>query len=207
MIMKDIKWEDIEEKRQNLRMTKKELATILGVDEKTLYNWKKGKVIPKTKYVFIESFLNTENYNKTGIIPNENVNDGGNPYYDVDFMGGIIESFNDQTINPSGYINLPQFNDNDVFWCNLTGHSMEPMIGHGDIIALKQIHDWRTYLPKGEVYALVLNNNMRTVKIVRKGSDSEHILLVPVNKEYDPEEIAVSSILRIFTVVGTFRRF
>lgn len=61
----------------------------------------------------------------------------GVPYYDVDFCGGFEIMVNDQTSVPAGYINIPQYNKADS-WANITGHSMEPLISHGDMIALKK---------------------------------------------------------------------
>ncbi len=133
---------------------------------------------------------------------------GGQPYYDVDFIGGFDIIFNDQTNVPAGFINLPAYRGENVVWCNITGHSMEPMINHGDIIGIRELQDWHTYLPKGEVYGIVTTNGLRTVKIIRKGSDPQHILLQPVNTtDYDPEEIPLTSILRVFTVLANIKRF
>ena len=62
----------------------------------------------------------------------------GAPYYDVDFLGGFDLTFNDQTINPEYNIDFKPFNKQGVSWVNITGHSMEPRINHGDIIAIKE---------------------------------------------------------------------
>ena len=63
----------------------------------------------------------------------------GAPYYDVDFLGGFDLTFNEQTINPEYNIDFKPFNKPGVTWVNITGHSMEPKINHGAIIALKEI--------------------------------------------------------------------
>lgn len=131
----------------------------------------------------------------------------GRPYYNVDFIGGFDMVFNDHTINPDYMIDFAPYNKEGVVWCNITGHSMEPQISHGDIIALREVDDWRTYLPFGEVYAVVTTNNLRTVKVIRKGSDNEHLRLVPVNTdEYDEQEIEKSCVLRVFSVLGCIKR-
>lgn len=130
----------------------------------------------------------------------------GRPYYNVDFIGGFDLVVNDQTITPEYYIDFPPYNKDGIIWCNITGRSMEPQIGHGDIIALKEVIDWQSYLSYGEVYAIVTHNDLRTVKIVRKGSDANHIRLVPVNtEEFDEQEIEKSMIMRIYAVVGCIK--
>ena len=55
------------------------------------------------------------------------------PYYNVDFMGNFSLVYNDNTITPDGYIQLPGYDKADC-WVNVVGKSMEPTIEHGDII-------------------------------------------------------------------------
>lgn len=50
-----------------------------------------------------------------------------------------------------------------TLWCNASGHSMEPEINNGDIIALQRIDDF-SFLPYGDVYGFVTTNGMRTIK-------------------------------------------
>lgn len=204
----------IEERIKLLKMKKGDVARMFGVSDKTLYNWIQGKVpIPKTKEKMIEAFL-VADYEQDvatsldGPIIVEEQQPDGNPYYDVDFTGGFDIMVNDQTTRPDGYVNLPTYNSPGTLWCNITGHSMEPMINHGDIIAIRELRDWHSYLPKGEVYGIITSNGLRTVKIVRKGSDIRHLRLVPVNTaEYDEEEIDVTTITKVFQVLGSIKRF
>lgn len=129
----------------------------------------------------------------------------GAPYYDVDFLGGFDLTFNEQTINPKYNIDFKPFNKPGVTWVNITGHSMEPKINHGDIIALKEcrLED----VQYGEIYAVVLDT-IRTVKILRKAKDPNRMRYVPINEEnYDEQEYDNSRILRIFEVLGNISRF
>ena len=68
----------------------------------------------------------------------------GVPFYDVDFCGGFDMMVNDQSAVPTGYIDFPQYNRADS-WARITGHSMEPLISNGDIIALRKVEDWQSY--------------------------------------------------------------
>ena len=129
----------------------------------------------------------------------------GAPYYDVDFLGGFDLTFNEQTINPEYNIDFKPFNKPGVTWVNITGHSMEPKINHGDIIALKEcrLED----VQYGEIYAVVLDT-IRTVKILRKSNDPNRMRYIPINEEnYDEQEYDNSRILRIFEVLGNISRF
>jgi hypothetical protein len=127
----------------------------------------------------------------------------GKPYFDVDFIGGFSEIFNDQTTLPACNVLVPGFEKASV-WCNVTGHSMEPKINHGDIIALREcsIND----IQYGEIYAVVLDT-IRTIKILRRGSSSDVLRYVPINQDFDEQEFPISRIIRVFEVLGSIARF
>ena len=128
----------------------------------------------------------------------------GAPYYDVEFQGGFTDSFNDQTIYPDRHIYIPGFERVQV-WCNISGHSMEPRIGHQDIIGLRQclVQD----IQFGKIYAVVLKTK-RTVKIIRKSNDPQMLRYVPINdKEFDEQEFPITDIINIFEVLGGVAKF
>lgn len=130
----------------------------------------------------------------------------GVPYYNIDFIGGFDLVLNDQTVLPEYYIDFRKYNSADC-WCNVTGHSMEPEINQGDIIALKEVHDWTTYLPSGEIYGIVTTEH-RTIKKVSPSGREGYLRLIPVNKspEYVEQEIPVSIVLKVYKVLGCVKR-
>ena len=130
----------------------------------------------------------------------------GVPYYNVDFIGGFDMVMNDQTINPDYLIDFKKYNEADC-WCNVTGHSMEPEITHGDIIAMKKIEDF-SFLPLGEVYAIVTTNGMRTIKRLGPSSNPNSYSLVPTNKspEYGIQELPKKMISIVYQVLGCMKR-
>lgn len=131
----------------------------------------------------------------------------GRPYYNVDFIGGFDLVLNDQTILPEYNIDFAPYNQDGVFWCNITGNSMQPKISHGDIIALKEVSDWQSFLTMGEIYAIVTTNELRTVKIVRRGTSDDVFRLIPINTvDFDEQEIPKAMILRVFEVLGCMKR-
>ena len=118
--------------------------------------------------------------------------------------GGFNDIYNDQTINPTCNVVIPGFKRASV-WCNVTGHSMEPKINHGDIIALREctIQD----IQFGEIYAVVLDS-IRTIKIIRRGSSPDTLLYVPINQpDYQEQEFPIDRIIRIFEVIGSISKF
>lgn len=138
--------------------------------------------------------------------PIVNYNHVGVKYYDVDFVAGFDLIFNDQTINPTYYIDFKPYNHAD-FWVNVTGRSMEPMLSPGDMIAIKEIESWRDFLLSGEVYAIVAKE-MRTIKIITEGPTKDSLLLIPVNQapEYCKQIIQKNMILRVFSVLGCMKK-
>ena len=128
----------------------------------------------------------------------------GTPYYDVDFIGGFDEVFNSQVNIPATNIVIRGF-EKASLWCNVTGHSMEPKINHGDIIALRQrtLND----IQYGEIYAVVLDT-IRTIKILRRSPDPSKLCFIPINTEdYDEQEFDKSRIMNVFEVIGSISKF
>lgn len=128
----------------------------------------------------------------------------GTPYYDVDFIGGFDEVFNSQVNIPATSIVIRGF-EKASLWCNVTGHSMEPKINHGDIIALRQctLND----IQYGEIYAVVLDT-IRTIKILRRSPDPSKLRFIPINTEdYDEQEFDKSRIMNVFEVIGSISKF
>lgn len=145
---------------------------------------------------------------KTSETPSINQDYSGAPYYNVDFIGGFDLMINDQTINPDYYINYRPFNKEGILWCNLTGHSMEPELLSGDIIALKELNTPIQYLPAGEIYGIV-TEEFRTVKRIRLSQREGYVRLIPSNKseEYGEQEIPIAMILKVYAVLGSIRKF
>lgn len=197
-----------------------ELARFLGVAPNTITNWYGRKTfdidVIYTKCVDIDmnwlltgegSMLSSES-EKEEKLPSVNQTYEGTPYFNVDFIGGFDIIVNDQTRNPDFYINYPPYNQEGVVWCNLTGHSMEPEISNGDIIALREVTTPIQYLPAGEVYGIV-TEEYRTVKRIRLSQKEGFVRLIPSNKseEFCEQEIPISMIIRVYAVLGSIRKF
>lgn len=126
------------------------------------------------------------------------------PFYDVDFALGFASMYNDTPNVPSKYVSVPGYEKAD-FWCRTSGDSMQPMISGGDMIALKEVTGWQDFLPLNEVYAVMTTNDLRTVKVVRKGSDDTRLTLHAYNEEYEDQEISKAAISKIFKVLGVVK--
>lgn len=126
------------------------------------------------------------------------------PFYDVDFALGFATMYNDTPNVPNKYVSVPGYEKAD-FWCRTSGDSMQPVINGGDMIALKEVLDWQDFLPMNEIYAIMTTNDLRTVKVVRKGSDDMRLTLHAYNEEYEDQEISKASIAKVFKVLGVLK--
>lgn len=193
-----------------------QFAANIGVNEANLRGYIQRGIVPKcdviekiVKYYDIDanwlltgegSMLRSEEPQTKLVSFDQNV---GKPYYDVDFCGGFQDVFNDQTIVPTSNIYVAGFDD-ATLWCNVYGHSMEPKINHGDIIALRECRiDSIQY---GEIYAVVMDE-IRTVKILRKSQDPDMLRFIPINKDFDEQDFPKSRIIRVFEVIGSIAKF
>ena len=127
----------------------------------------------------------------------------GMPYYNVDFTLGFDIMENDQTTIPDSYIDFPQYN-RCTCWVNAHGDSMAPTISSGDMVALKQLEDFR-YLISGEIYAIVTKNGLRTIK--RVNDEGNNIQLIPDNKDYQEQFIPKEELLHVFVVKGCMKAY
>lgn len=199
---------------------KSHFAKMLGVKAQTINTWLSRNTYD-TELIFAKcdnvnaSWLLTGEGNmlsseseKEEKLPPVNQTYEGAPYFNVDFIGGFDLIVNDQTVNPDFYINYPPYNQPGVVWCNLTGHSMEPEISNGDIIALREVTTPIQYLPAGEIYGIV-TEEYRTVKRIRLSQKEGFVRLIPSNKseEFCEQEIPISMILKVYAVLGSIRKF
>lgn len=149
--------------------------------------------------------IQISNDTTTSSMPTTSMNPGiGTPYYDVDFIGGFDEVFNSRVNIPATNIVIRGF-EKASLWCNVTGHSMEPKINHGDIIALHQctLND----IQYGEIYAVVLDT-IRTIKILRRSPNPDKLRFIPINtNDYDEQEFDKSRIINVFEVIGSISKF
>lgn len=129
------------------------------------------------------------------------------PFYEVDFAGGFTSPEMFSEVKPSFVISSPSFSGAD-FACVLTGNSMSRRIKNGSVIGLKKINEWWEYFPTNEIYAIVTKNGLRTVKIVKRSSQSGYIDLIPDplpeynSPPYETETIRMEYIIGFYQVVA-----
>lgn len=131
----------------------------------------------------------------------------GIPYYNDDFMQSErIDKI--LLTEPNYYISLPTYNRSGVLCITITGSSMCPTINSGDkiILELTRIEN----IIFGEIYAIITDNDMRTIRRVVRADDNEMIRLMPDNRDHqygDYQDIPKAEIKTIFKVICLLRAF
>lgn len=194
-------------------------AKNIGIHPTQIYDLQSGKTKKISALVGNKIISLYPNYNLSWLLTGEgdmllpsvgkdkaviNYEDGV-PYYDEDFVLGFNELGFPASENPQFLVQMPKY-ANATLWCNATGHSMEPEINSGDVIALKLIED-SSFLLTGDLYAIVTTNGLRTIKRLGKGRDEDHYRLIPTNKDYEEQEIPKRMILKVYKVLGNLHSF
>lgn len=129
------------------------------------------------------------------------------PLYNIEASAGLIGKFyDDQHIIPEDYIMIPNMSrvDGAVY---VRGDSMYPLLKSGDIILIKQVHNF-DYISYGDVYLLAFSlcdEEYTCVKYVQKAQEKDHIKLVSHNTNHQDQIIPIKSIQAMAIVKASIR--
>ena len=127
----------------------------------------------------------------------------GAKVYDVDVtagsMGRSMMFSSDRLI---GAIDVP-FISPDSSIVRVSGDSMQPVICCGDMVAIREVRNLDLIF-WGQIYVVLLDD-YRMVKYIRKHSDPSMVILRSANKEYDDIEVRKSDIRDLFVVEHIIR--
>lgn len=127
----------------------------------------------------------------------------GAKIYDIDVTAGDIareRMFANEHI--IGSINIPTVHP-DCCIVRVSGDSMSPVIGNGDLIAIREIRN-KNLIFWGHIYVIVLDD-YRMVKYIRRHPDPSQVILRSENQQYDDIEVAKSDIRDLFLVENIIR--
>ena len=122
----------------------------------------------------------------------------GAPVYDIDVTAGAVELSQMFTReNIVGYLKLPQVNPKNAI-VRVSGDSMIPQITNGAYLSIRQIgNDAPIYW--GQTYLVILED-YRMVKVIRRHHDPEMVILHSNNPAYDDMEIRRDQMKNLFIV-------
>lgn len=122
----------------------------------------------------------------------------GAPVFDIDVTAGCRElsrMFTDDRI--IGRLNLPGI-DPEWLVVSVSGDSMVPRINNGGYIAIRPIR-LSSPISWGQIYVVILDD-YRMVKYVRRHPDKNMVVLHSANPEYDDIEISRDDIRGLYLV-------
>lgn len=165
------------------------LVVNLGVSKQWLLN---GTDIPFPKQQVAVSEIE---------VPEASVHEtiGGTPIFDIDVTAGTqprsLMFTADQII---GSINLPEVVSPNCKVVRVSGDSMAPLIHNGDFIAVRELSNF-SQIFWGQIYVILLDD-FRLVKYIRKHDDPRKVILRSENPNYDDMEIARNDIRDLMLV-------
>ena len=188
--------------------TAKEFASMIGVSEPMVYKYYKMDNVDSDSLkkwsevlgISVSEFIGDDNRPIATNIECIPQYPNGTPIYDIDATCGHQNRDIDfATENIVGYIDLPYINkESKIIRAN--GDSMEPKIHNGDMIVLREIHDWSDVF-YGQIY-LVLMDEYRMIKYIRKYEEDEEnfVILRSENINYDDIKLHKNKIRKLFIV-------
>lgn len=194
---------DLKRFRKDNKLTQQDIADLFGCLTSNISMMEKSGRITDIQLSTLHSTYGKElvdqYINEYSIKPINKI-----PYYDIDFMAGTSEIFNDGKETPSHYIDIKPFDDCN-FALPIFGDSMFPIYQNGDIVMCREVID-KSIIPLGEAY-LIVTPEHRLLKYLKKGPAKGVLLAVSENSEqYDPFEIPIDHIKRLYIVKGVIKR-
>ena len=98
----------------------------------------------------------------------------------------------------TGWVNLPKVIDRDCRIVRVSGDSMSPVIQNGDFIAVRELTNTRMIF-WGHIYVVLLDD-FRLVKYLRRHPDPARVILRSENPAYDDMEVLRTDIRELMFV-------
>lgn len=203
---------DVKTLRENLGITQKELAKMIGVSEKTVQNWEYGRKVPETKSVILRSLSLKKPIKYAGGTDDAQLEHKGNviPFYDdVVSIGGKNQLGSDMSgiSQPSEYIDTGDWFKNATAAIRHYGESMLEYPA-GCILAIKEVIN-RDLIVPGRDY-VIETSEYRVTKRLQSGKDENYFAAYSTNPEkyadgrlvFEPFEIPKEEIKHLSLVLG-----
>ena len=195
----------IKSAREDLKLTKRELAKRIGVHESSINKYEKGLVdIPLSKISELSRVLNVTEAYLMGWEDEQKLQGLKIPVLGTVAAGIPISAVEDIL----DYEEVPQSweNQGEFFGLRIKGDSMKPDINDGDTVIVRQ----QSTANNGDVVIALVNGDDATCKKFEKLDNG--IMLISNNSEYSPmyfsnEEVLTKPVVIIGRVVELRRKF
>lgn len=197
----------IKSAREDLKLTKRELAKRIGVHESSINKYEKGLVdIPLSKISELARVLKvTEAYLMGWEEKSEQPPQG----LQIPVLGNVAAGIPISAVEDIlDYEEVPQSweNQGEFFALKIKGDSMEPRMESGDVVIVKQQSDANS----GDTVIVLVNGDDATCKKLQKTDNG--IMLVSTNPKYPPmfysnEEIVTKPVVILGKVVELRQKY
>ena len=195
----------IKSAREDLKLTKRELAKRIGVHESSINKYEKGLVdIPLSKISELSRVLNVTEAYLMGWEDEQKLQGLKIPVLGTVAAGIPISAVEDIL----DYEEVPQSweNQGEFFALKIKGDSMEPRMESGDVVIVKQQPDANS----GDTVIVLVNGDDATCKRLQKTDNG--IMLVSTNPKYPPmfysnEEIQTKPVVILGKVVELRQKY
>ncbi len=206
---------------REMRMTQGEFAEKIGCDQSNLSKHLNGRLPISDSLVnkivinmgvskaWLKDGADVPFAKQSGGVPSLVVDESemmsmkGTPIYNIDVTAGgecRAMEFADEHI--VGAVNLPGISP-ECRIVKVCGDSMSPVIMHGDLIAVRELSNL-SQIFWGNIYVVVLDN-LRMVKYLRRHDDPDKVILRSENPKYDDMEVNRSDIRDLLVVQSVIR--
>lgn len=196
--------------REANNLSAQQLAGLTGVDLERLKKWEQRDQNPRAEdaekllsFFGVKALTDLEEVSKVPSVQTPfavaNYTGEGVPAFDVEFAGGNRNnSFFWEGEHPIAYFNIPE-----VLGCEAIirarGESMAKRINPRDWVGIREVKDFRDFLPYGHIYG-VETKEFGLFKYVRKSTEPDCVLLTSENEAYEPQDLALDKIIRLWQV-------
>ena len=131
---------------------------------------------------------------------------GNITYIPVHAQAGFLDLHADQrTVEAAITFSIPTFTEPHLFMISVEGDSMYPTVAPGAFVIIREVED--TQLIKWGEPHVVVTTDGRVIKRVLKHQDAQQVTLYSDNNTlYQPYDIAKSSILSLWQLLGSLSK-
>ncbi len=187
------------------RISQKELEEILGLPRTRVSVWLNRKSIPNKYIDEINRALNMDIVRYFNEVPKSTKDNAALiPYFgEVDITSSELPFWNKNVVlEPTASYVLPDTLAD--FILPVIGNSMSPNIEGGDKIAIKEVKD-TSVIFYGCVY-VIITEDYRLVKVVRRHQDESKVILHSYNNAYDDIDLPKNKIIKMFAVQEVLKK-
>lgn len=130
-------------------------------------------------------------------------NEQGIPLIPFSAMAGALKGEQTALEYECEHYVVPAFSGAD-FLMPVKGNSMTPTYISGDIVACQRVPMTGLFFQWNKPYVLDTNQGA-IIKRIKPGSDTQHVLIISDNTDYDPFELSYEDIYAVALVIGIIR--